>query len=433
MIKPQFNHDSFTYSKKAFDNFADKYNANKDKLQDHIRAAHRDLFYDLLRMYKKVVSDKRKLFPDEKDLLGLPIFTNRHQLAVRLSKSKESIGRHLKFLEEIEVISRISHGSKSNQEIRINADFLLAFVEDNPQKKSQKHDFSQSADNQYNFLFKLAICQNKQNKTRNYNNIIMNVDKEFDNSQAHHQTNDTKEPKSLQQILKPELNATRNDKKNDKKLDKKPPNIKCYKKKELDFHSKEHAYRDKLATKQEKIRKLKKNFSAWLLSLAVEKLWKDRNVYAGEYQKTLDYLEKNYWEHCNTYKSINKTMDEFKWRIEAAARYIERQKDKNPDFQMNVFPYQYFNLNNKSGLSFRGTKKWFIDGYQWNKIKRKQKKIKKDRDKLMQVIRKYNDNPRYDSFLHLQDYVQKNIPHLHNSFLTAIANQNEVSNTLAEA
>lgn len=319
MIKVQFNQESFTYSKKAFDNFADKYNANKDKLQEQIRAAHCQLFYDLLRLYRNEVIKKRKQFPEQKTVVELPIFTNRHHLAVRLRKSKESIGRHLNRLEEAGVISKISHGSKANQEIRIKAHFLMVFDEDNP-KNAPKSHFLQSADNQFLFLVNSSICQNKQNITRN--NKIITVDKEFDNSQAHHQTNDTKEPKSLQQIIKPEQTATRNDKKH--------PKIRPEKKKLLGIDNEEQAYRDKLASKEEKIKKLKKNFSAWLLALAVEKLWKDRSVYAGEYQKTLEYLEQNYWEHCNNYESISKTMDEFKWRIEAAARYIERQKGRKP-------------------------------------------------------------------------------------------------------
>lgn len=176
-------------------------------------------------------------------------------------------------------------------------------------------------------------------------------------------------------------------------------------------------YQKKLKESAKMLRELKASFSAWLLSLAMSVLWAGRKIHEGEGTKALQYLENNYFEHCNTYADFDRTMKEFVWRIEAAGRNI---KKKNFGENWYVFPVHYFDLGNNKG--FRGTKKWYLMSKENHKRKTERNKRKTDFEKLSQQIKLYLKTQDLQTFTKCENYVKDNIPHMLEQYRDSVIN-----------
>ena len=143
-------------------------------------------------------------------------------------------------------------------------------------------------------------------------------------------------------------------------------------------------------------------------------IWKDCEVYEPEQERALQYLTKHYFEHCKNETSLLKTYSEFKWRVEAAGRFLKRKTD----FAMNIYPLHYFNLDNPNG--FRGTKKWYNDYLFRLETRIRQRKTLSDDMKLANLLRCYTKTPNYATYQTCKAYILDNIPDKLNEFCNAI-------------
>jgi len=174
MIIPVFNNVSFKYSKIIFDRFVDKYNEKNIKEEDKLKAGHRELFYDLLRMYLDIVIKQRRKYSNATALreIPFPIYTNRLQLRKRLSRNERTLSRYIDRLINAGVITKQFRGTKSNFIIRINHKYLVVFDENKP-NNAPKSRYLKSAENEKLKSDNKSIWDDKQKKTRNFNNKLI--------------------------------------------------------------------------------------------------------------------------------------------------------------------------------------------------------------------------------------------------------------------
>ena len=387
----------FALCKEAFDNYAGIYNKGKE-LRDQIRSPHYELFFKIVRFYITQLSQDRILFAGGKiielDPSQPPVLrTNNKKLGRELKRNNSTIYRQLQRLIFAEVIiQKKHHGHEHDYELLINPQLLLITDSNNPDYKPNSEYLTKSKNSQKqphseeSPISKNASCNHNQNKLETFNNLINPVNG-IPNSR-----NDLKETKK----------NTGNTEACDT-LKKQEESNEALKK-----------YSAQLRAKDEKFSELKNKYAMWLFIVALKFIWRKSNIYEAEKQRTLQYISENYFEHCTNETSLFNAYTEFKWRIEAAGRYIERQED----FKMNLYPYKYFNLNNTNG--FIGTKKWYRDYLFRQQVKVKKKQKLSDDMKLANMLRCYTKTPNYDTFRTCKAYIQDNIPHLLNQFCQSI-------------
>ena len=90
------------------------------------------------------------------------------------------------------------------------------------------------------------------------------------------------------------------------------------------------------------------------------KLWKDRNVYVGEWINTIKYLETIFMRgglHGFQYKTSQVNLiEQLRWRLKWAERFCKR----NPDFKL-LYPSMYFDVSRKA--SFEGGFRYTLKHY----------------------------------------------------------------------
>ena len=370
---------NFAICKAAFDSFAVLQNQKKEE-KKQLRSVHHELFYKLVRFYSVQLSKEKENLGEFK--LGFTsntfpvLHTSNISLSAELKRDKATIYRQITRLIEVGVIVRkIHHGHNHKFELLINPQLLLIFDEENLSylPKCEFLPETQLIDLLKASVRAIANCNGNQNiYTRNLNNIIINVEKV--NS-------------CDKKIL------TGNTEAREKGID--DPRTQA-----------EKEYCARLHVSDERIRELKKRYSKVLFTTALNCIWKGCTIYEGERERTLEYLESNYFEHCLSENAIVRSFAEYKWRIEAAGRHIQHKSS----FAMHIFPFSYFNLNNDKG--FKGTKKWFNTHLNNQKLRAIKHKEFTDEVTLNKIVFKYKETPDYVTFMQCEAYIQKNIPNL---------------------
>ena len=383
----------FAICKEAFDNFAQIYNSGKD-LNLQLRSHHHELFYKIVRFYNSQLSKDKVLFKggtfiDFRSDTTPVLRTNNLMLSKELKRNKATIYRQLlRLIESGVIIKKIHHGTKNNFELLINPEILLIFDLEAP-KYVPFSKFTTSlkqTDNQRKELIlnnqSIANCNHNQNRLETLNNKIIKL-KGIPNTRD--VLNETTEKVAGSTEASKQIINT------------------------------EKGYSARLLTTNEQFSSLKSKYSKLLLHVALESIWKDSTIFDLEKEKALQYISSNYFENCQTANSLLKQFSEFKWRIEAAGRYLKRKED----FEMHIFPVRYFDLNNPKG--FRGTKKWYLN-YLFRLDKRvKQHKVLSEDEKLAKILRIYSNTPNYATYKTCLAYIQDNIPLKINQFNQAIA------------
>jgi len=376
MIKIHYPFVDFAGTKELFDKFTKKYNADKN-LRDSLRQPHHELFYALIRQYIKTIQEHNETFRNFPGLLEIdplkppPLFANNVMLSNILHNSEDSAYRHLKRLIVAGVIRKVHHGMNRNYELFITPE-LLEFG-----------DFQKESDIQYGYKVKKASCGLSQNRQETLKNIIIPVDKGIN--------------ARVDGFIKTIITGN-----TEQRSEKKS--------KEENFPAGDQAsflYSEKIKALDEKFRDMKKAYSSWLFNLAMTLLWSGHNIFETEQDNAKQYIESNYFEHCNTFADFDNTMAEFKWRIEAAGRNL---KKKGYGTEWHVYPSEYFDLNNPIG--FRGTKKWFLKYKEFKKLKADKRKRKSDLEKLSAQVRLFLETPDVTTYTKCGNYVKNNIPHL---------------------
>ncbi len=174
--------------------------------------------------------------------------------------------------------------------------------------------------------------------------------------------------------------------------------------------------RKKVPIKKEKeksgnsIDKYKQLAAKWILAYSIHLLWSDKDIYESEQTKTIEYIRKNYLTNVNSFAKIDKRKEEIKWRLEAAARYAKRR-----NYIIQVFPYRYFDTENKTS-GFGSTRKWYKENLQYHIKKLTSKQISADQQELNKSIKTYALSPTISEYKQQEDYINNNFPHLINEF-----------------
>jgi len=387
MAKLHYPYVDFARTKELFDKFTQNFNTGRN-LRDSLRQPHHELFYALVRLYLKTIKEHNDLFSQIPELRAIdpseppPLPANNVMLSNILHNSEDSVYRHLKRLLKAGVIvKKVNHGMNRNYELFINP-VLLDFRE-----------FQQRFDIQYDYKEENASCGLSQNKQETFKNIIMPVknviNASVDGTIETYFTGNTEQSSEKNESAGIISEGSRA----------------------------QAEYSEKIRALDRKIREMKKSYAAWLLSMAMTLLWKGRSIFQGEYDNAMQYIENNYFEHCNTYADFDRAIANYGWRIKAAARNVERKGYARNWF---VFPSHYFDLNNKNG--FAGTLKWWLDRKEYDKLKETKKKRKRDVDKLAEQIRIYIKTPDLPTYMKCQTYVKANIPHLYTQFTASVLN-----------
>lgn len=159
-----------------------------------------------------------------------------------------------------------------------------------------------------------------------------------------------------------------------------------------------------------------------LLDNAVKILWSGniRNtiteVYEPEYIKTLDYLAENYFEIPQNVAYFKATLDDYKKRLEMAARHVQKRMDQGVYTYWFVTPFKFFQKSNKKG--FEGTRLWLME----HKAKKQERKVFiESREKLNKAIHEvYKSDFAYDIVNAKMRYVQEYIPEFFKEFCSLL-------------
>ncbi len=380
------------------------------------------------------------------------LYTNTTRIAKHLRISKNTVRNNLRRLIKSGIIkNKTLHGRYKDYELHINPDFLYIFSDDNPKIRNFSKDFELAVNesftkNKTQILSQYILLQER------LNNILINVsgvDNEINkqaNSEITQQNNNFVINKLKTQELpdrKQEININNKYSKNTKHISGilknvlqertaansgKPENplkkstsqtlsSKCPgTQKEKSSAKKEKTKYPTANQIQKNINRYKMQIAKWIVSYAIALLWKDKSVFAAEYEKTVLYVYNMYFQNADTYDKIDDRKAEIKWRLEAAQRYIRRK-----NFTISIFPYRYFDFNNKTS-GFVTTRKWYLQNLQYHIKKKKIKQQKTNEQKLNAAIRLYAKSPTLSEFKRQEHYVKSNIPHLLESFYQHFTN-----------
>lgn len=368
----------------ALHSYIKEYNEQQDQCKNCIRGGTRETSRQLIIIYGQILYKWNGLNPLNNESVALPsLATNNVQLSTCTESSSRTIQRHIKRLQEAEIIvNKVSHGSNSNYELWINPKFLR-FNEHLLQEsvKQRLHIAIQRAEDK---IEKQGISEDKTTKCPHTdtgysnNNLLIQVDKlttgsseskqvttqVTDKGNLHTQTiydktgyttgytGEIEQENSKKNIATGEIEPTRAEvSSGNKKVSGREParvnflNLKIY--------------ADML----------------WLLARNV--LYDD--IYLTDYQiKTAKELIRELYKPISS-GQISRIHQIYCERIDLAGKYVQ----KDPKNRFIQLPDQYFDVSNPNG--FVGTKKWY-------KAHRKRKKEVQSELILDRQIRKYLNN-----------------------------------------
>lgn len=394
----------FEKTRKNFGKYIDLYNSGKPLCQQ-LRSSHIELFYDLIRVYRRNIGQHTQKFKHTNPELvtvettNLPhLFTNNKELAIRRHSDPSTIYRQLNRLFEAKVIlDKIKHGSRKNYELMFNP-ALVAIVD-----METGNGLSPDAELAF-FSNRNAICNpNTVSKLETSNNIIIAKKKEFHSKSSLETTGNNNSKKelhgnSLSKDTKLETKKIGNTPEKERTA---PPSQQKKKSSggSLSEYSKEITRLDK------KIKKTRQQFSAWLVSLMIDALLQDHTVFPGEIDRTVEYVSENYFNHLHSFRDLDRQMDIYREQILLAKKY----KAKHPDYQ-SPFPYRYFDVTNHVN-GFIATRAWAKKHIEHQKIKKYRRHLA-EQNKLSRAVRKFNDSPTQENYEKQRAYVKTNISHL---------------------
>ncbi|WP_407269323.1 hypothetical protein [Tenacibaculum maritimum] len=147
------------------------------------------------------------------------------------------------------------------------------------------------------------------------------------------------------------------------------------------------------------------------------KIWKDHNVYVGEWKRTINALNAQFLTKILKKETLIEKLKEYRWKLEFARKWFKKKNDVKA-----LFPYSYFDKNRTQSneIGFYGLHKiWKTN------LKYKQKKAAEQKElqhqssarkrklsaqkKLSKAINKYELGQINEK--QLFNYVQDNLPH----------------------
>jgi len=414
-----------------WENFIAQYNDNDNKRSScNLKPIHREAYFKLISLVKAQLIKNRMLFKDTPDMYAVDsrevqmVRTTRANIAKALGGVSESTAyRALMRLQKAGVIEKVFCSDTRPFEVYINPDFLLIYDYDKDDYIPQTQFFQTTETGECKEVLR-SICTHCSCVLMSLSNnkIIPVSDVNNVNTQEHTRTlkGVSEGNISLHEHTRTHENTTRNTpKQNENEENKKEKS--CAKKEKSCAKKENNEIGSPVRTQfgndhdRNSIEWYKRSYAIVLLQYMMHILFRNHNVYFAEKQRTLDYIEQNYF--CNITSPIGgeKLLNRYMWRVDAAKRYIER---KNYNFA-NIYPYHYVDINNRFGFISTDVWKKDNDKYQEHKQKvlRTRNKQNIDRQNLARVVKNFNENPDIETFSRGEAYVKQNIPHLHNEYL----------------
>jgi len=396
-------------SKVAFDNFADFYNAQKNENSSKLKSTHIQLYKKLvddavltLRV-KQSLSKKSEFSIDDNFCVKTKISTLKYALRC----SENTVKARLRRLEQAETIRLEYHPDTQEYAVYFSS-LLLVKGENQPQIKENCP-----------FLKSLRIKPLKYEGYQNLTPCLINVTftklikssiivKGVQNSE-----------KTFEQELTPVAEILNDQKKAspDKKVNT-TSNIQGSKIEPTDLQAVEKLQETKKQILRinytngnaeiTQLQQTKINISLRILTLAIQLLWKGRDVLEQEFETALFYISNNYLITGDLQALHDFEKDAYR-RIEMAARYCERK-----NYKISVFPVKYFDKEFEKG--FKNTLEW-LKNEQNRKFKKKQEAQAYDeRKKIIEIYETYRKTETLTTFTATANYVQSTYPQMVDTF-----------------
>lgn len=421
---PFIANGSFRRIMERFDAFTEVYNKAVNTMRSEaepkqrikyqtIKSVHRALFEDLVNQVKGQMAKQRHTFEDNERFLSINpcnpyvLSTNRVIIGKRTGKDGATVWRNIQRLIDAGVIvHKVNHGSRANFELHINPAFLLISDATN----TDYVPIELSNNDCENTLFGavlLAKCTPKEKDLNILNNIINDVENPHLEGVASNPCTraDKSIYKSKGKLSDFDLIATNEEK-------KKPKNGGG----ECCEVAKAVTYAEKMQKNEENIARRIELYSQWLVQLLIKTIFPNHKHFQGAIDKAYEFAA-IYFTGCKTAVEFDNRMTCLMWRVDAAARWINRTNYK----MNNQFVHTYLDPGNKT-TGFSNTLKW------WNQHKTRErkreevakaKKIKTDRMKLMQAVAivdnayiNLSPSKLVAVYKEQEGYVKRNIPYL---------------------
>ncbi len=159
------------------------------------------------------------------------------------------------------------------------------------------------------------------------------------------------------------------------------------------------------------------------------KIWKNHNVYVGEWKKTINYINETFFKGLVNKKTMIDKLREYRWKIDFARKWFIKK-----DFKA-LFPYDYFDTTRDKSyeVGFFGLHKYWKKHLEIQKTKQNDKQTAKynanrrksrisTQKKYEKAILKYHLGKM--NYKTLYSYVQDNLPKEYLELLAKTINNN---------
>lgn len=380
----------FMPSLACYKTFQSQYNQTRENKAEQLRRPHQELFAELLRQYRRQLSNYRKLFNDTPDQLLInpdtpTLSTNRMRLSRALNCHHSSIYRQLnRLIESGAIETKIGHGTQRNFELILNPNLVLINDVDNPEIATTSIYLAESyATAESHLQNTLSAKSTPVHVNRNtISNIISTV--ETVNNEPQEQKNEV----STLRDEKQEHELITNTKEQFKNTGKQAKTIR------------------KSASKLEI---LKARYVSWFYLLVMDNLFAGRpEIYPAELRKAKQQIATKYFEHCKQPAHFRAAAWEFEQRVLSARRYLENHPETAAKFDKFSYPSAWLDPQNPNG--FAGTKKWFNE-------QQKRSITRKRQAKFHDLIAQFAHNPSLTKFNQGLALVKSKLPEYTNEYL----------------
>lgn len=355
---------NYSTSFNALDHYIKTYNESKDTLSEQVRQGAAATAKDIIRIYGLFLVKANGVAEVDPNNLP-PIRTNNVQLAKMANASPRTIQRHIKRLQEADIITdKIWHGTNSSYELFINPKILLARCRKTLRevKISLDNALKQSLENDTVNKKHTTTCPHTDSCNNSYinNNLLKGVDNLKSQKQIEASGNDTgyntgNSSKRSSLPLTDENDVTSYDTGNKgtgytgEKVAKK---IEDAGEKVRIKRAKNRMFGEVKSPDTDSARSASLNLYVTLLwSLAKNVLYS--GVYLTERQEEIGKKLIYHWYEPVSTKSLSNVHQIYVERIGLVRKFIQ----KDPEKRFVQLPFKYFDPDNPNG--FAGTKKWW--------------------------------------------------------------------------
>ncbi len=415
----------FAGTKRAIQAFARQYNEGKES-REQLKSAHLQQMYAYVRLLERNISQRNVELINSGQWAATAIdrelpphlLTNNKEMSKQLDGGHPStILRRYERLAQAGLIRKINHGPVRNYEIIINPGILhiidlsggAGALKPDPakaEKWAEQWDLENSKiakRTPYTVSFiehsnKLIIPQKVSDKS---DEILKSTSKDTSSMETPERYSANRNEKQIEQ------------EKSCAKKENPPKNfgssVIAAIKTKIEHAQNEAAadYAEKMQKLKQTLEKLRHQYATMTVAMMIDYLLPGINVFSGERKRAISYVEKHYFEHCQTIASIERAFAEYSEKLEAARKFKETHPGYTP------FPHFYFQIDNPNGFN---SPKWIRQRNKFEKLKRWQN----SQAKLMAAIRRLNDNPTREQLDKEIEYVKHNIPDLLKAFFSQI-------------